>query len=342
MATPDRPPTGNLSALDGIEAGVIRFDPFEALRRLECAYADRERLGESVRPQQDAVRLRQTPSMRFAPTPLDRFVPATEQSPAQLWQVFFGMFGPNGPLPLHLTEYAYDRLVIARDPTFARFADLFHHRLISLLYRAWATSRPVVSGDRPGSDRFGGYVDSLIGLGLPSMRNRDEWSDSSKRYFSGWLASGVRTPEGLEAMLVDYFGLPMRIEEYAGEWLELGHGVQLQLGVGLGVDGRLGVDTIIGEAAWSVSHRFRIVVGPVGRADLDSLLPDAGRLKVVGTIVRNYLADELGWELKLVVRPAEVPSAQLGVLGKLGWNSWLSPNGATPGIVTLRERRAQH
>ncbi|MCX7055764.1 MAG: type VI secretion system baseplate subunit TssG [Proteobacteria bacterium] len=342
MATPYRPPTGTLSALDGLEADAIRFDPYEALRRLECAYSDRERLGESVRPQQDAVRLRQMPSMRFAPTPLDRFVPATEQAPAQLWQVFFGMFGPNSPLPLHLTEYAYDRLVIARDPTFARFADLFHHRLISLLYRAWATSRPAVGGDRPDSDRFGGYVDSLIGLGLPSMRGRDDWSDSSKRYFSGWLASSARTPEGLEAMLVDYFALPVRIEEYAGEWLELGRGVQLQLGVGLGVEGRLGVDTIIGEAAWSVSHRFRIVAGPIGRADLESLLPDGHRLNVIGTIIRNYLADELGWELKLVVRPAEVPRTQLGVAGKLGWNSWLAPDGVAPGIVTLRERRTQH
>ncbi len=342
MAAANRPATCDLSALEGMEADVLRFEPFEALRRLECAYADRERLGESVRPQQDRVRLRQTPSMRFAPSPLDRFLPATEQTPAQLWQVFFGMFGPNGPLPLHLTEYAYERLAISRDPTFARFADLFHHRLMSLLYRAWATSRPVVGADRPDTDHFGRNLDSLIGLGMPSMRARDDWSDASKRYFSGWLASAARTPEGLEAMLVDYFGVPMRIEEYAGEWLALGPDVQLQLGVGLGVEGRLGVDTIIGEAAWSVSHRFRIVAGPIGRLDLESLLPDGPRLKVIGTIIRNYLADELGWELKLVVRPAEVPSTQLGINGKLGWNSWLAADGVTAGTVTLREHRPQH
>ncbi len=342
MATPDRSPRRDLAALDGFEADLLRFNPFEALRRLECAYPDRERLGESVRPQQDAVRLRQTPSMRFAPGSMDRYVAATDQAPAQLWQLFFGLFGPNGPLPLHLTEYAYDRLVLARDPTFARFADLFHHRLTSLLYRAWATSRPVVGADRPGTDRFGGYVDSLFGLGDPTMRDRDDWSDSAKRYFAGWLAAGPRPPEGLEAMLVDYFALPMRVQEYAGEWLDIGSSVQTQLGVGLGVDGRLGVDTIIGVAAWSVSHRFRIVAGPIGRADLESLLPDQGRLQVLGTIVRNYLADELAWELKLVVRPAEVPSTRLGVSGRLGWNSWLAPDGVAPGVVTLRERRAQH
>ena len=40
----------------------------------------------------------------------------------------FGLLGPNGPLPLHLTEYVRERLRHHADPTFARFLDLFHHR----------------------------------------------------------------------------------------------------------------------------------------------------------------------------------------------------------------------
>ena len=55
---------------------------------------------------------------------------------------FFGLFGPDGPLPLHLTEYARDRRRNHRDPTFERFADLFHHRALSLFYRAWANAQP--------------------------------------------------------------------------------------------------------------------------------------------------------------------------------------------------------
>ncbi len=36
---------------------------------------------------------------------------------------FFGMFGPNGPLPLHLTEYVRDREKMENDKTFRAFAD---------------------------------------------------------------------------------------------------------------------------------------------------------------------------------------------------------------------------
>ena len=46
----------------------------------------------------------------------------------------------------------------AGDPTFAVFADLFHHRMLSFFYRAWAQAQPTVSFDRPEADRFGAYV----------------------------------------------------------------------------------------------------------------------------------------------------------------------------------------
>ena len=61
----------------------------------------------------------------------------------------FGLLGPNGPLPLHLTEYARERLRHAGDPTLSRFLDIFHHRFLALFYRAWAQAQPHVNRDRP-------------------------------------------------------------------------------------------------------------------------------------------------------------------------------------------------
>src|SRR6478609_2460492 len=76
------------------------------------------------------------------------------QALPRLYVTFGGMFGPQGPLPLHLTEYARDRIINSADPTFARFLDIFHHRMLSLVYRAWADAQPTVQFDRPESDRF--------------------------------------------------------------------------------------------------------------------------------------------------------------------------------------------
>ena len=114
------------------------------------------------------------------------------------WCISSACSVPMAPLPLHLTEYARDRRRNHRDPTFQRFADIFHHRALSLFYRAWANSRPTVSFDRPerrtGSRCMRG---ALIGLGMDSLRNRDAMPDLTKLHFAGHLACQTRHAEGL-------------------------------------------------------------------------------------------------------------------------------------------------
>ena len=82
---------------------------YQAMRRLEAQYRDRPRFGDSVRPAQDAVRLAQEPSVVFAPATLaalepEQDGPAQDHRAARLLVHFFGLFGPDGALPLHLTD----------------------------------------------------------------------------------------------------------------------------------------------------------------------------------------------------------------------------------------------
>src|SRR5262249_12433492 len=133
------------------------YDFYQALRRLDTLFRDHPRLGRSRRPAEDPVRLCQEPSLAFAPATLTRCERSSRMQP-RVSLAFGGMFGPQGPLPLHLTEYARDRIINSADPTFSRFLDIFHHRMLSLVYRAWADAQPTVQFDRPESDRFAAYV----------------------------------------------------------------------------------------------------------------------------------------------------------------------------------------
>ena len=110
--------------------------------------------------------------MTFASGPLAHLRPGEGDAPPRLTVNFFGLLGPNGPLPLHLTEYARDRLRNSDDPTMARFLDLFHHRMLLFFYRAWAAGQPTVSRDRPGEDRFETYIGSLPALPWPRSAPR--------------------------------------------------------------------------------------------------------------------------------------------------------------------------
>ena len=138
MASDERKETGDLSRFEALKEHPEKHHIFQALRLIEAAYAHKPRLGRSRRPKQDAVRLKQRIDMSFASSTVARFVPQDEQTgePGELAQYMFGLFGPNGPLPLHFTEYAYNRQRSFRDSTFKAFGDIFHHRMLSLLYRA--------------------------------------------------------------------------------------------------------------------------------------------------------------------------------------------------------------
>ena len=86
------------------------YDFYQTLRRLECFYADKPRWGEAQRPIDEMVRLGQDPELAFAPAPLARFGSEARAPKPRLQVRLFGLFGPNGALPIHLTEYARDRV----------------------------------------------------------------------------------------------------------------------------------------------------------------------------------------------------------------------------------------
>jgi len=322
MAREDREQTQHLEALIGeLKEDPYSFGFFQALRLIECLYHDAPRLGMSRRPGEDHVRLGQEPSMHFESASLTGFEQGTNGSPHRMTVRLFGLLGPNGPMPLHLTDYARHRLKTAKDPTFARFLDAFHHRMMSLFYRAWANNEPTVSFDRPESDPFSVYVGSLIGLGMTALRNRDQIFDWTKLCYSGHLASQTKYSEGLEAFISEYFGLPAKLDEFVGEWLPLPKNDIFRMGENPS-GGTLG-SIVLGAEVWSCQHKFRVVMGPMGYEDYLSLLPDAPRIARLVALVRNYAGDEWAWDVNLVLKREEVPKLSLDGQSSLGWTAWL-------------------
>lgn len=323
MASPDRTSAYAVALLDALKREPYAFHFFQALRRLECLYREQPRLGKSSRLAEDPVRLAQEPSLAFAPATLAGFQPGDEERPARLTEYFLGLFGPNGPLPLHLTEYVRDRSRNVGDHTLACFADVFHHRMLCLFYRAWADVQPTVSFDRPETDRFNVYVGASFGLGMPSLWQRDAVPDLAKFHYAGCLSNPIRNVEGLEAILADFFKLPAMIETFVGHWLPLEEVSRCRLGESPAT-GLLGMTAVIGERVWDCQYRFRIVMGPMGLADFQRFLPGSGSLRRLVAWVRNYIGDELLWDVNLVLRKEEVPPLVLGEGSRLGWTTWLS------------------
>jgi type VI secretion system protein ImpH len=322
MASEDWTKARSVRLTSSLQRAPYNFDFFQAVRIFECVNPERPRVGYSIRSSEDPVFLGQDPSLAFAPTTLSSFIISGKQSRPQLRSYFFGLLGPNGPLPLHLTEYAYDRIINSRDPTFSRFLDIFHHRMLSLFYRAWADVRPAVSFDRPNEDQFGEYVASVFGLGMESLRNRDLVPDVGKLYFAGRFACQTRNAEGLIEIIKEYFGVTAKIEEFVGEWINLPR-QNLCYIRSAGDSSQLGSTAILGLKVWGCQHKFRIAIRSVDFSGFQKFLPGSKSMEHLMTIVKNYIGDELNWDLKLILSRDKAPTVRLGKQGRLGWTSWL-------------------
>lgn len=317
------------------------FDFFQAVRRIECARARGPRVGATIRLKDDPVRFSQEPTLGFASSTISRYESRGGDGSADRITVnFMGLFGPNGALPLHLTEYARERERNHRDPTFHRFCDVFHHRMISMFYRAWAVNQPTTSFDRvtrdPEADRFGVYLASLFGMGMPSLRRRDAVADIAKQHFAGRLAQQTRSPEGLEALVGDFFGVACRIEEFLGQWIDLPEGSTLRLGESP-TTGVVGQTAIVGSRIWDRQQRFRLRIGPVTMAEYSRFLPGGRSFARLVSWVRTYVGYEYLWDAQLVLRKEDVPGTRLGGEPgdagpgpRLGWTTWIRSDPDTP------------
>jgi len=320
MAGDDGASARALELLDALEREPWQFGFFQAVRLLDCAFADKPRMGESFRPSDDPIRFSQDPYTEFAPATLEG-LHREGGGPPRLSQRFLGIFGPDGALPIHLTEYARDRARQNRDPTFARFADVFHHRMLSLYYRAWAMSQPVVQFDSPKDDRIAFYVGALIGLAGEQNRNRDAMYQVAKLGFVGHLSSLPRHVAGLRSLLQGYFEVPVNVTEFIAHWLKVPS--QDHLLLGLGLTGHLGRDTVIGERVWQRQDKFRLTLGPLSLEDYSAFLPNGKSFAALVAAVQTFVGLELLWEVNLLLKKEEKPVTCLGKSGALGWTSWL-------------------
>ncbi|MBE0546298.1 MAG: type VI secretion system baseplate subunit TssG [Rubrivivax sp.] len=317
-----------------------RWDFYQAMRLIDARHPDKPRLGTARRPVDEPVRLGQAPDLSFAPTSIAGLHPADRSGRPRMEVRFFGLFGPNGPLPLHMTAYARERKLHKGDETLVRFADIFHHRLLLLFYRAWAQSHPTVSLDRPGEDRFADYVGSLIGAGGPEWLARDAAPDHARLAFAGVLSRQVRNADGLARLLSDFLGKQARVEQFVGRWMPLPEAERTRIGR-RGVSRRrstsqLGATAVLGRTVFDRQHHFRIHIGPLDLPAFEALLPVGSALPALQSLVKLYVGLEFGWDLRLELKRAQVPACRPGRYGRLGWTTWLgAPRGERPAALNL-------
>jgi len=343
------PPMRFMSTLQDAQSRPWAYGFMPLLRRLGATQPHLPRIGRAQRPQQEHYRLGQQASLTFAAREIARVHIASHitpqavhgpysaaQMPSQPTQrvhiKLFGLgaLGPNGALPIHVTELVRERVEARRDTTLADFLDIFHHRAFTHLYRAWAQSQSAAGLDRAAEETFTPYIARLGGDEPSEVQHRAlaphaRWASAAHR------VRAPRNPEGLVRTLAHYFGVPVRMQEFCLQWMPiepqdlcaLGHPRQSSV---------LGQGALIGDVVPDRQSRFRLIIGPLNLNGYLRLTPQGAPHGAGGSVcdvgglielVRSFIGFEYIWEVELLIDRSSAPASKLGDNTQLGWSSWL-------------------
>lgn len=281
-----------------------------------------------------AVRFRSPSGLAFPPADIPVLREGDNGQPPRATVSVMGLTGPSGVLPRLYTETVTATLR-HRSCALHDFLDMLSHRLVALFARAGVKYRPHRSASvaalagLPTADPIARSILALTGYATPHMADRLEVGTDPLLHYAGFFAAHPRSAERLQALISDWLGQKVIVEQFAGAWLALQPADQTRLpeGVLAGAWNRLGVDAALGERAWDLQARVVLHIGPMRRVAFDALQPSRPALARLVSLVRTFLPPEIGFAVNPVLDPTDVPPLALNrpadPTARLGWNTWL-------------------
>jgi type VI secretion system protein ImpH len=331
----------------------FRFSFFQAVRLLERMAPERVPVGEDGPCSREIVRFAQHLTLEFPSSSIhelekdylprgarrsrESMVPADGDGvdkPPRMTTSFIGLVGPLGVLPTVYTEELTGSAARHRGAA-VDFLDLFHHRITSLFYRAWEKynlptlwEKGATAGSRQelGGDAFTRHLFDFLGLGLDSLRHRQAYPDASLLYQVGNFTQQHRSAVMLEKLLNDYFGHPVKVLSFSGQWLRIEPEQRSRSGR-RGVFNALGQDVVIGRKMWDVQSKFRVRIGPLDFDRFRELTPGGAASDRLMQMIRFYVRGEFDFDVQLLLEADEVPFCRAtrdeSTAARLGRHAWL-------------------
>lgn len=288
-----------------------QFALFQAIGLLQAFHPDAPAIGHQGPPSREAVELGGVLDMTFPTSDLKEL----ERSGPERFRLrtsVLGLYGVDSPLPLAYTEDLLHQEEPAREQD---FYDIFQHRLLSLLYRAWLRPRYGVRFQMGGSDRMSAWLRRLAHVdGSPQGQQL--------LGFAGLLTQEPRSAAALLAVARTSFpDVEVDIEPFLERWVDLADDQQVRLGVS---DARLGESAVLGSRIRDRAGSFLLRLRTSAVETYRKYLPDGERLALLADLVRLFNTDMLDMVVELRLAPEVRTQSALGAEAtRLGWSAWL-------------------
>ena len=194
------------------------------------------------------------------------------------------------------------------------FFDIFHHRLLSLVYRAAVHHRPwlapALAGGGQGAEvaraanTMSQHLLAMMGLGLKTLAGRSGVPDAELLPYAGLYWHRPHNIPGLQRILDHAFAETIAILPMFGRWLQIEPADYTRLGARARADGSLvpagtnpgrnralGLTATLGTRFWNPQGRFELWIGPISYRTLERFLPGQPSYARLQAIVRSYAGE---------------------------------------------------
>lgn len=214
---------------------------------------------------------------------------------------FIGLLGASGTLPLHDTERAATKGNLGADESWKPFIDLFSNRVVGLFYEACGKYRVEHGLDVRARDDLLPLLSALGGLRPASFGPTRPYASVPAEvagFYAGLLRTRPIAAATVERVLSEYFGIPVRVEEFVGAWDPIPEKIRSTLGV---TNPTLGFGAALGTRAWRNDLRVCLHIGPLDDETAKAFLPDGQSHAALKEMVRLFAVPSVQYEVRLLL-----------------------------------------
>ena len=304
--------TAGVREPDALPLPATHYALFPLLRRLEALHVDSPRLGERGPAHKEAIRLRPNTSLGFPPCEVVQVEHVGKYETRSIVTTNLpGLYGSGSPLP---RSYAHQILLEDEEqPQQREFLDLLlHHRVYSLWYRGWKRQRYEQGFNPAGRDPLSRALLDSIGLRPDTPEEQIGVAPVRLLRYLGLLLNRTRPLAGLEILLQEELGLPLRIEATPERVRILPKESWCRLSTDPQQGGTLGRDVIVGAKRVDRLGALRLHIGPVPYEQLLALWYGGALHGRLVALSRFYLRQPLDLILSIAVPANQIPRQRLG------------------------------
>ncbi len=299
--------------MEAMRTQAARFGFFQAVQLLHRMRPAAVPVGEYGPATEEPVRFHHDPALTFSASDVSSIrVPENEYEQPVLTSTFLGLTGAASPLAMHFSE---ELIAAERDdqPSLRGFYDLWHHRVLSLFFRAWKKYRFSAGFRANLEDLFSRRALALVGIDAMGAISQRGLPPTVQLSLAPLLAMRTRSERALRIVICRMFpGVNVSIDQFVMRRARIDLDDRVHLGVR---NTELSRNLTLGAHCIDRSGRFRLILGPMSRAMSEDFVPGGRHFARLRDVVGQFTRGVLECELELHVAEGEAGRYQLGAGG---------------------------